>query len=114
MPSPSVKPKWMPHSVFSLPAQRPGMAMKPLADCGRAVASRNTADQTFAEPAGTRHDYDQVVVALGAAQMSLAIDGKPAKTTWAKGDVVFIGRGTAHESKNLGSKPVDFIVVSIK
>src|SRR5688572_13210956 len=34
--------------------------------------------------------------------MSLAIDGKPAKTTWQRGEVVFIGRGVAHESKNTG------------
>ena len=46
--------------------------------------------------------------------MSLSIDGKPAKTTWARGDVQFIGRGVAHESKNTGGKPVDFIILAIK
>jgi oxalate decarboxylase/phosphoglucose isomerase-like protein (cupin superfamily) len=46
--------------------------------------------------------------------VSLSIDGKPAKTTWARGDVQFIGRGTAHESKNTGGKPVDFIMVAIR
>jgi hypothetical protein len=46
--------------------------------------------------------------------MSLAVDGKPAKTTWKRGDATFIGRGVAHESKNAGGKPVDFIIVAVK
>jgi len=54
------------------------------------------------------------VIALGPAEMSLSIDGKPAKTSWARGDVQFIGRGVPHESKNTGGKPVDFIIVAIK
>ena len=98
----------------TLPAAREGMALKVLAESPRAVAHRNTAAPAFHEPAGSKHDYDQIVVALGAAPMSLAIDGKPAKTTWQRGDVVFIGRGVAHESKNTGSKPAEFVVVSIK
>jgi quercetin dioxygenase-like cupin family protein len=97
-----------------LPANRPSMTMKPLAECARATAARVTAEPSFAEPAGTKHDYDQVVVALGAGQMSLSIDGKPAKTTWARGDTQFIGRGVAHESKNASGKAIDFIIVSIK
>jgi len=97
-----------------LPANRASLTMKPIAECARATAYRSTADPAFSEPAGTKHDYDQVVIALGAAQMSLAIDGKPAKTTWARGDVQFIGRGVAHEAKNVGGKAVDFIIVSIK
>jgi oxalate decarboxylase/phosphoglucose isomerase-like protein (cupin superfamily) len=90
------------------------MAMKVLAEGPRAMAYRTTAEPTFAEPAGTTHDYDQVVIALGSARMSLAIDGKPAKTNWARGDVQFIGRGTPHESKNTGGKPVDFVIVAIR
>jgi oxalate decarboxylase/phosphoglucose isomerase-like protein (cupin superfamily) len=54
------------------------------------------------------------VIALGPAQISLAIDGKAPKTTWARGDVEFIGRGVAHETKNAGGKPVDFVIVVIK
>ncbi len=98
----------------ALPAARPGLAMKILAEGPRAMAYRSTADPTFQEPAGTRHDYDQVVIALGAAQMSLSIDGKPAKTTWARGDAQFVGRGVAHEAKNTSGKPVDFVIVAIK
>ena len=90
------------------------MTMKVLAEGPRAVAYRTTADPTFQEPAGSKHDYDQVVIALGAAQMSLSINGQPAKTTWARGDVQFIGRGVSHESKNTGGKPVDFVIVAIK
>jgi quercetin dioxygenase-like cupin family protein len=98
----------------ALPPSRENMAMKVLAEGPRAVAYRTTAAPTFQEPAGTKHDYDQVVIALGAAQMSLAIDGKPAKTTWARGDAQFIGRGVPHESKNTSGKPVDFVIVAIK
>ncbi len=96
------------------PASRTGMAMKVLAESPRAMAYRTTADPTFQEPAGSKHEYDQIVIALGAAQMSLSIDGKPAKTTWARGDVQFIGRGVPHEAKNTGGKPVEFVIVAIK
>ena len=80
----------------------------------RASAYLATGAGTFAEPAGSKHDFDQVVIATGPAQMSLSVDGKPAKTSWARGDTVIIPRGTGHESKNTGGKPVDFIVVAIK
>ena len=98
----------------ALPASRPGMAMKILAEGPRAMAYRSTAEPSFSEPAGSKHDYDQIVVALSAAKMSVALDGKPAKTSWARGDVQFIGRGVPHESKNNEGKPVDFIIVAIK
>jgi quercetin dioxygenase-like cupin family protein len=98
----------------ALPATRPGMAMKSLTEGPRGAAYRATADASFNEPAGAKHDYDQVVIALGPAQISLAIDGKAPKTTWARGDVEFIGRGVAHETKNAGGKPVDFVIVVIK
>jgi quercetin dioxygenase-like cupin family protein len=98
----------------ALPASRPGMAMKTLAEGPYGIAYRTTAEPTFMEPAGTKHDFDQVVIALAPSQMSLAVDGKPAKTTWARGDAVFVGRGTAHEAKNTGGKPVDFVIVAIK
>ena len=98
----------------AIPSSRDNMALKVLAESPRAIAYRTTADPTFQEPAGTKHEFDQVVIALGAAQMSLMIDGKPAKTTWKRGDVQFIGRGTAHQAKNTGGKPVDFIIVAVK
>jgi hypothetical protein len=98
----------------ALPTSRPNMTIKVLAEGPRATAFRSTATSAFAEPAGSKHDFDQVVIALSAAPISLSVDGKPAKTTWARGDVVFIGRGVGHESKNSGGKPVDYIVVAIK
>jgi hypothetical protein len=98
----------------ALPTTRPDMKMKLLAEGPRAVAFAVTADPAFHEPAGTKHEYDQVVISLDAAQMSLSLDGKPAKTKWARGDVQFIGRGVAHEAKNAGGKPVDFVIISIK
>jgi quercetin dioxygenase-like cupin family protein len=98
----------------ALPTSRPGMTVKVLAEGPYGTAFRSTASPTFAEPAGSTHDFDQVVIALGSAPISLSIDGKPAKTTWARGDVSFIGRGVAHESKNTGGKPADMVIVAIK
>jgi hypothetical protein len=98
----------------AVPATREGLAMKMLAEGPHAVAYRTTASPTFQEPAGTKHDYDQVVIALSDAEMSLSIDGKPAKTKWARGDAQFIGRGVGHESKNATGKPVDFVIVAVK
>jgi beta-alanine degradation protein BauB len=98
----------------TLPASREGMKMKVLAEGPRAMAYRVTADPTFQEPAGSKHDYDQLVIALAPSQMALTIDGKPAKTQWARGDVQFIGRGVPHESKNTNTKSIDFVIVAIK
>jgi quercetin dioxygenase-like cupin family protein len=99
----------------ALPTSRAGMDAKVLAEGPRATAYRSTASATFAEPAGTTHEFDQVVIALAPnTQMALSVDGKPAKTTWARGDVQFIGRGVKHESKNTSGKPVDMILVAIK
>jgi quercetin dioxygenase-like cupin family protein len=98
----------------ALPTSRPGMDLKVLAEGPRATAYRSTASATFAEPAGSKHDFDQVVIALGPAPIALSIDGKPAKTTWARGDAQFVGRGVAHDAKNTGGKPVDMVIVAIK
>jgi quercetin dioxygenase-like cupin family protein len=97
-----------------LPAEREGMAMTFLAEGPRALAYRVTLDRTFVEPAGSTHDYDQVVIALGPGDVSVTMDGKVAKSTWARGDVLFIGRGVAHETRNTGGKPADIVIVSIK
>lgn len=98
----------------TLPTTRDNMAIKVLAESPRGLAYRATAEPAFHEPAGSTHEFDQLVVALSGAEMSLAIGGKPAKTKWARGEVQFIPRGVAHESKNSGSKPADFIIVAIK
>lgn len=98
----------------ALPAARPNMASKPLAEGPYGAAYLNTATPAFHEPAGSKHEFDQVVIAMDAASMSLALDGKPAKTSWKRGDVQFIGRGVAHESKNTGTKPVDFVIIVVK
>lgn len=98
----------------AVPASRPGLGMKLLAEGPYGMAYRITADPTFQEPAGSKHEYDQVVIALASSQMSLSIDGKPAKTTWQRGDVQFLGRGVLHESKNASGKPVDYVIVAIK
>ena len=98
----------------TLPTERPNMTVKTLAESPRATAMMVTAEPSFQEPAGTKHDYDQVVISLAPSQMSLAVAGQPPKSSWKRGDVAFIGRGVAHESKNANSKPVDFVIVAIK
>lgn len=100
--------------MAALPAMREGLAMTMLAEGPRATAYRVTSDPTFEEPEGTTHEYDQVVIALGPGEVRLAVDGQPVRTTWARGDVAFIGRGMAHATKHLGSTPVDYVLVAIK
>ena len=68
----------------------------------------------FHEAAGSTHDFDQVVIALGASATSLAIEGQAPVTQWKRGDVQFIGRGVKHESKNPTGKPIDLIIVGVK
>ncbi|HEY2907269.1 MAG TPA: hypothetical protein VGJ29_15310 [Vicinamibacterales bacterium] len=98
----------------TLPTSRSGMTMKALADGPYGAAYLSTASASFAEPAGTKHDFDQVVIALGPSPLSLSIDGNPAKTTWKRGEAQFIGRGVAHESKNTGGQPANMLIVAIK
>ena len=96
----------------TVPASRPGIKTTRLVEKPKADAMLATADTGFSEPAGTIHDYDQVIVALGDAELSLTADGKTTNK-WKRGDVAFIGRNVKHESKNAG-KPADFVIVAIK
>lgn len=98
----------------ALPTTRPNATMKLLVEGPRAAAYRMTITPEFAEPSGSKHDFDQVVIAVGPLPVSLAIDSKPATTTWKRGDVVFIGRGVPHEAKNTGGKSADSVIVFIK
>ena len=98
----------------ALPTARPGMAQTVLAEGPRATAWRTTAAPTFHEAAGTTHEYDQVVIALGSGDVKVAVDGQPARTRWQRGDVLFVGRGVKHEAANTGGKPIDFVIVGIK
>ena len=95
-----------------VPPNRPGITSTRLVERAKADAIRATADSGFSEPAGTTHDYDQVIVALDDAELSLTVGGKTT-TTWKRGEVAFIGRNVKHESKNAG-KPADFVIVAIK
>jgi uncharacterized RmlC-like cupin family protein len=98
----------------TLPTSRANAQMTPLAEGPRAVAFKVSLMPEFHEPAGSTHDYDQVVVALAESDTSLAIEGQPLVTKWKRGDVQFIGRGVKHESKNPTGKPIDLIIVGIK
>jgi hypothetical protein len=97
-----------------LPSSREGLQLNVLAEGPRAIAFKTQAAPDFHEPAGTTHDYDQVVVSLGANDMSLAIEGKPVMTKWQRGTAQFIGRGVKHESKNTSGRPIEFMIVAIK
>jgi hypothetical protein len=85
-----------------------------LAEGPRAVALKTTAAADFSEAPGTTHDYDQVVISMGANDLSLAIEGKPTVTKWQRGTAQFIGRGVKHEAKNIGGRPQEFVIVAIK
>src|SRR5262245_6904843 len=98
----------------TLPAKREGMQMTTIAEGPRAVAFKTTAAADFHEAAGSTHEYDQVVIALGDSDMSVAVDGKAPVTKWKRGDVQYIGRGVKHESKNTGGKPIEFAIVAIR
>ncbi len=98
----------------SVPTSRPGMEINVLAEGPRAIAFKTMPAPDFHEDPGTTHDYDQVVISMGANDLSLAIDGKPTVTKWQRGTVQFIGRGVKHESKNLSNRPTEFVIVAIK
>jgi mannose-6-phosphate isomerase-like protein (cupin superfamily) len=98
----------------TLPADRAGMDATTLVDNARVRVVRAAAAPDFSEPAGSKHDYDQVVIPLSATTgMSVSVDGKT-KTSWKSGEALFIGRGVAHESKNTGGKPIEFVIVAVK
>jgi quercetin dioxygenase-like cupin family protein len=98
----------------AVPSSRTGLGIQTLAEGAYGVAHRITAEPTFQEPEGSTHEYDQIVIPLGPSQMWLSIEGKPPKTTWQRGEVVFIGRGIPHQGKNLGGKPIDYVIVAVK
>jgi quercetin dioxygenase-like cupin family protein len=98
----------------TLPESRPNVTITQLFDNPRARAARSTLGPDFHEPAGTTHDFDQVVVALSDGALSLKVGDAPAKTQWKRGDVQFIGRGVKHESQNTSKKPVDVFILAIK
>jgi beta-alanine degradation protein BauB len=92
---------------------RPEMKITPFFDNPRVMAYKATVSPNFHEPAGSTHDYDQVVIALGTGDVSVDVEGK-VKSQWKRGEVLFIGRGMKHESKNTSAKPLDIITVGIK
>ena len=83
----------------TLPGARAGMTTTTLAEGPRAIAFKTTAAADFHEDAGTAHDYDQVVISLGANDMSLSVDGKPAKTKWQRGTRASSSAGASSTSR---------------
>jgi quercetin dioxygenase-like cupin family protein len=96
----------------TIPSSRPGMKMTQLLKDARVEAYRVTTEPSFKEPAGTKHDYDQVVIPLASGDVKLTVGGKTI-TSWKRGEARLIGRGVAHESQG-GMAPVDLIIVSVK
>ena len=101
-------------TAATLPAARPGLAMKMLAEGAGAVAYRSTLAADFHEAAGSTHEFDQVVISLAAGDMMLAIEGQPTANKWKRGDAHFVGRGVKHEAKNTSGKPIDVVIVALK
>ena len=81
-------------------------------DDARVRAVRASFEPTFHEPAGSTHDYDQVVVMLAPGDVALTMDGKTV-LSWKRGDVRLIGRGVAHET-HAGKIAGDVLIVSVK
>jgi quercetin dioxygenase-like cupin family protein len=107
-----LKPSTAPAAT--IPTNRPEMKITPFFDNARVMAYRATTGPKFHEPAGSTHDFDQIVIALQDTDaVTVNVEGK-SKSSWKRGDALFIGRGMKHESKNNGSKPMDVIVVAVK
>ena len=96
----------------SLPPTRPGLKTTVLLDNTRVRAVRASFEPTFHEPAGSTHDYDQVVVMLAPADVALTLEGKTV-SSWKRGDVGLIGRGVAHET-HAGKMAGDVLIVAVK
>lgn len=107
-----IKPKTGPAAA--LPASRPGMVTKTLAEGAGAVVSRTTIAADFHEAAGSTHEFDQIVIALGPGDLMLAVEGQPTVNKWKRGDFHFIGHGMKHEAKNGTGKPVDVVIIALK
>ncbi len=98
----------------TIPTNRPEMKITPFFDNPRVMAYKAVTGPNFHEPAGTTHDFDQVVIALADSNaVTVSVEGK-AKSEWKRGDVLYIGRGMKHESKNTSGKPLDMIAIAIK
>ena len=95
-----------------LPATRPGMKTTTVLDDARVKAVRASFEPTFHEPAGTTHPYDQVVVMLAPADVTLITEGKSV-SNWKRGDVRLIGRGQAHET-HAGKMAGDVLIIAVK
>jgi quercetin dioxygenase-like cupin family protein len=97
----------------TLPTSRPNVTRTVLFDEPRAAGFRFTADAGFKEEPKTTHDYDQVVIAVAPATLSIEVGGKTT-TTMKRGDAVFIGRGQPHQAQNTSGKPQELVVIAIK
>ena len=96
----------------TLPAERPGMKTTTVLDDARVKAMRASFEPTFHEAAGSTHEYDQVVVMLAPADVTLTMDGK-STSTWKRGDVRLIGKGVAHET-HAGKMAGDVLIIAVK
>ncbi len=106
-----VEMKGAPGSAV-LPETRPGMKQTTVLDDARVKAVRVSFEPTFHEAAGSKHDYDQVVVTLAPGDIALTVEGKTT-SSWKRGDVRLIGRGVAHET-HAGKLAGDVLIIAVK
>lgn len=87
-----------------------GVTRTPIASGPHGEAVLLKTEAAFSEPAGSKHEYDAVVVPMTDSGAELTIDGKT--VTMKKGQAYLISRGAPHAVN--GSGPAESVVVYIK
>ncbi len=93
------------------PTEERGIHRSVLVDHTTVQAARVTYEAGAIESAGV-HPYDVVLVPLNRGVIKLNIPGQP-DPNWQPGTAIFIKRGTEHRLANVGSKPIEFIVIRV-
>jgi quercetin dioxygenase-like cupin family protein len=75
----------------------PKMSRTPIVSGPHGEAVRTKVEAGYEEPAGSKHDYDAVVVPMTETGSTLTMDGKT--VTMKKGQAYLISRGVAHSVK---------------
>jgi len=72
-------------------------------------AVRNKVEAGYEEPAGSKHEYDAVVVPMTDGAATMTLDGKT--MAMKKGEAYLIGRGVSHSVK--ATAPAESVVIYI-
>lgn len=92
------------------PPSGPGVTRTQIASGPHGEAVRLKTEGAFAEPDGSKHDYDAVVIPMSDSGATVTMNGKT--MTEKKGEAILISRGTPHSVKTTGAS--DAIVVYVK